>query len=216
MQSRPSLPCRDRVRLELLHHARSKAAGAGSVFLVVLLDGMRSDEAAAGKGQRPGENLGLAGRRQFEIPGVPPGQTSLPCCGPHKNGRRPDARLAWPSPTSTRKKTAPFGGRFTSGLAAASSATYTYTFGLGTDSRVYENNGSWACTRPPSPAGCSPASRPHRQAREDASSRASPVHQREAQDRKRPRLEQQGGTWPSDGREATLAALKLAEATLPC
>jgi hypothetical protein len=41
-----------------------------------------------------------------------------------------------------------FGGRITSGLAASSSATSTYTFGLGTDSRVYENNGAWAVYPP--------------------------------------------------------------------
>jgi hypothetical protein len=41
-----------------------------------------------------------------------------------------------------------FGGHLTSGLAAASSATSTYTFGLGTDSRVYENNGAWAVYPP--------------------------------------------------------------------
>ncbi|MBV9095503.1 MAG: hypothetical protein JO132_16780 [Streptosporangiaceae bacterium] len=42
-----------------------------------------------------------------------------------------------------------FGGVFTSGLAAASSpAVFTYTFGLGTDSRVYENNGRWVVYPP--------------------------------------------------------------------
>jgi hypothetical protein len=41
-----------------------------------------------------------------------------------------------------------FGGRFTSGLAAGSSATDTFTFGLGTDSRVYGNNGAWVAYPP--------------------------------------------------------------------
>jgi hypothetical protein len=40
------------------------------------------------------------------------------------------------------------GGSFTSGLAAASSGTDTYTFGLGTNSKVYQNNGAWAVYPP--------------------------------------------------------------------
>jgi hypothetical protein len=50
-----------------------------------------------------------------------------------------------------------FGGRFTSGLVAASAATETFTFGLGTDSRVYGNNGAWA-VYPPTFTGWRPAS----------------------------------------------------------
>jgi hypothetical protein len=41
-----------------------------------------------------------------------------------------------------------FGGKFTSGLAASSSATSTFTFGLGTDSRVHQNNGTRAVCPP--------------------------------------------------------------------